>query len=403
VNADGTKSVESKGQEHVDNRPAPRSSIDWARTRDVLISIIALGVILSTVGQILRNVTQTVLIFIVASLVAFALVPIVNGMADRRVPRLLAIAIVYVGLLLIIIFGGYWIGGQLAAQINTLVTQLPNSTTQVQGFLNQLQSWLSAHNLNINLQSQFSGALSGLQSQLSGVLSQSLKIVTGLTTAVISVVLVIFFSIYLVADSQLISQNAPRLVPRRYQRIVRFIEVTMTDKVGGFIRGQIIMAIIVAVTTGLVATILRVHFPLILGVLAFFFELIPTIGPILIGLSLALVAVFQSVFLLVEVLVFYIILHTIESNVLGPRIVGQAVGLPPFVSLVAIVAGAEAGGILGALFAVPATALFVTLAGAAIEEWKEQTTAVPEALPREVVPAKPADNEPADNEPAPRP
>ena len=212
---------------------------------------------------------------------------------------------------------------------------------------------------------------------------------------IVLVVLVIFFSIYLVADSQLISQNAPRLVPRRYQRIVRFVEVTMTEKVGGFIRGQIVMAIIVAVTTGLVAAILRVHFPLILGVLAFFFELIPTIGPILIGLSLALIAVFQSWVLLVEVLVFYIILHTIESNVLGPRIVGQAVGLPPFVSLVAIVAGAEAGGILGALFAVPATALFVTLAGAAIEEWKEQAMAVPEALPHDIVPAKPADNEPA--------
>ncbi|MGI8913661.1 MAG: AI-2E family transporter [Chloroflexota bacterium] len=379
----------------MENRPATRSTIDWARTRDVLISIIALGVILSSVGQVLHNVTQTVVIFIVASLVAFALVPIVNGLAARGVPRLLAITIVYVGLLLLLIFGGYWIGVQLATQINTLVTQLPSSTSQVQGFLKQVQSQLAAHNLNIDLQSQLSGAISGLQSQLSGVLSQSLKIVTGLTTAVISIVLVIFFSIYLVADSQIISQNAPRLVPRRYQRIIRFIEVTMTEKVGGFIRGQIVMAIIVAVTTGLVATVLHVHFPLILGVLAFFFELIPTIGPILIGLSLALVAIFQSVVLLVEVVVFYIILNTIESNVLGPRIVGQAVGLPPFVSLVAIVAGAEAGGILGALFAVPATALFVTLAGAAIEEWKAQTTAVPEALPPEVIPATSMNNEPA--------
>jgi len=86
-----------------------------------------------------------------------------------------------------------------------------------------------------------------------------------------------------------------------------------------------------------------VRYSLILGVLAFFFELIPTIGPILIGLSLALVAVFQGVVVLVEVLVFYVVLNTIESNVLGPRIVGQAVGLPAFVSLVAIVAGAEAG------------------------------------------------------------
>jgi len=264
---------------------------------------------------------------------------------------------------------------------------LPQSTTAVEGFVAQVQTQLSAHGITINLQDQINGAVAGLQTQLTNVLSQSLKIVSGLTTAIISIVLVIFFSIYLVADAQLISQNAPRLVPRRYQRIIRFIQVTMTEKVGGFIRGQVIMAIIIAVSTGVVATILHVRYSLILGVLAFFFELIPTIGPILIGLSLALVAVFQGVVVLVEVLVFYVVLNTIESNVLGPRIVGQAVGLPAFVSLVAIVAGAEAGGILGALFAVPATALVVTLAGAAIEEWKEQSAAVPEALPPEVVTA----------------
>lgn len=374
----------------MENRPAARAGIDWARTRDILISLIALGVILSAVGQVLRYVLQTVLIFIVASFVAFALVPIVNGLASRGIHRLLAITIVYIGLLLIIVLGGYWIGGQLVTQITGLTSQLPQSTSQVQGFVGQVQTQLSAHGINVNLQDQITGAVAGLQSQLSGVLSQSLKIVSGLTTALISIVLVIFFSIYLVADSQLISQNAPRLVPRRYQRIIRFVEVTMTDKVGGFIRGQLLMAIIIAVSTGVVATVLHVRFPLILGVLAFFFELIPTIGPILIGLSLALVAVFQGVVLLVEVMVFYIVLHTIESNVLGPRIVGQAVGLPAFVSLVAIVAGAEAGGILGALFAVPATALILTLAGAAIEEWKEQTSAVPESLPPEVIAAPPA-------------
>lgn len=366
----------------MENRPAARSGIDWARTRDILISIIALGVILDTVGQILRHVTQTAVIFIVASFVAFALVPVVNGLTDRGVRRWLAITVVYVGLLLIILLGGYWIGGQLVTQITGLVAQIPQATTQVQGFLGQLQTFLSAHGVNVNLQQQLSGVTAGLQTQVTGVLGQSVRIITGLTTAVISVVLVIFFSIYLVADAKVISRNAPRLVPRRYQRIIRFIEVTMTQKVGGFIRGQIVMAIIIAVTTGLVATILRVHFPLVLGVMAFFFELIPTIGPVLIGVSLALVAVFQSFLLLIEVLVFYIVLNTIESNVLGPRIVGQAVGLPPFVSLIAIVAGAEAAGILGALFAVPATALFITLAGAAIEEWKEQS-AMPEALPEE--------------------
>lgn len=345
---------------------------DWARTRDIIISIIGIGLILYVIGLILRNFIQTVLIFIVASLVAFALTPIVNAITARGIPRWLSITLVYVGLFCLIGFGGWWIGTSLSSQLSGLSNQFPQYLTRLQGFLKSLQDQLARHGLSTNLQDQLNGLTTGLQTAASGILGQSLKIVTGLTTAVIAIVLVVFFSIYLVADSHRISQNAPRVVPRRYQRLVRFVEVSVSQKVGGFIRGQIVMAIIIAVTTGVGAWILGVHFPLVLGVLAFFFELIPTIGPILIGISLAIVAVFQSIGLLITVLVFYIILHTIESNVLGPRIVGSAVGLPPFVSLIAIIAGAEVGGILGALFAVPATALFVSLVGAAIEEWKDQ-------------------------------
>ena len=377
--ATSTRDVVPDDRERLQYSHPPHQPVDWARNRDILICVIAAGVIAYTIGQILRNVIDTVLIFLVASLIAFALVPLVKGLTDRRVPRGLAILIVYVGIFCLIILGGYWIGNQLVTQLSGLSDQLPKYTNQAQQFLSQIDGYLRSHGINLNLQDQLNQGIAGLQSTLAGVLGQSVKIVTGLTTAVVSVVLVIFFSIYMVADAPRIGQNAPRLVPRRYRRAVRFIEVAVSEKVGGFIRGQVVMAIIVGVTTGVVAWILRVHFPLVLGVLAFFFELIPTIGPILIGISLAIVAVFQSFILLIEVLVFYIILHTIESNVLGPRIVGQAVGLPPFVSLVAIIAGAEVGGILGALFAVPATALFVALAGAAIEEWKGNATLMPTA------------------------
>ncbi len=364
----------------VNQTPSSGDRIDWARTRDILISIIAAGIILYAIGLILRNFLQTVLIFMVAALVAFALVPSVNGLTDRRVPRWLAVTIVYLGLLLAVLVGGYWIGGQLVAQLSGLATQVPAYTKDVESFAAQLQAELQRFGVRIDLQQQLNGATASLQAAVTGALSQSLKIVSGLTTAIISIVLVIFFSVYLVVDAPRIRTNLPRLVPKRYQRVVRFVQTTVQQKVGGFIRGQIIMAIIIGITTGAVAGLLGVHFPLVLGVLAFFFELIPTIGPVLIGLSLALVAVFQSFLLLIEVLVFYIVLNVIESNLLGPRIVGQAVGLPPFVSLIAIVAGAEVGGILGALFAVPATALVVTLAAAVIDEWKGRDTALSPAV-----------------------
>ncbi|MCL4542116.1 MAG: AI-2E family transporter [Chloroflexi bacterium] len=351
--------------------PPPDEGFNWARTRDILITLLILGIIVYGLALVLRHVLQTVIVFLLASLIAFAVLPLVDALERRRIPRVLSVVIVYLGLLLVLVFGGIAIGGRLAIQVTLLVTQVPTYTSMLEQALVQLQNYLQGHGFGINLNQQLGTVVSGFQSTFTGALGQSLHILTGITSALISIILVIFFSIYLVADAHRISRAVPLLLPQRYRRTVRFIEETISRKVGGFIRGQLIMALIIAITTGLVATLLQLRFSLIIGVVAFFFELIPSIGPVLIGIMLALVAVFQSFGQLVAVLVFYIVLNTIESNVLGPRVVGQAVGLPPFVSLIAIVAGAEVGGILGALFAVPVTALVVALIGAAIEEWRE--------------------------------
>ncbi|MCL4508361.1 MAG: AI-2E family transporter [Chloroflexi bacterium] len=353
-----------------DPSPPQPDGIDWAQTRDILISVLILGIIVYAVGMLARHILQTVLAFLVASLLAFAVLPLVDGLTARHLPRWLAVLVVYIGLLVMLVVGVFLIGGQLVNQLTLLATQVPAYTLATERLLVQLQLYLQAHGINLNLNQQLGTVTSSLQAAFSGVLGQSLHVLSGLTSAVVSVVLVVFFSIYLVADAHRISASVPLLLPRRYRQIVRFVEAAISDKVGGFIRGQLVMALIVAITTGVVATVLHVHFPLIVGVVAFFFELIPTVGPVLIGLMLTIIAIFQSFGLLIAVLVFYAVLHTIESNVLGPRVVGHAVGLPPFVSLIAIVAGAEVGGILGALFAVPATALVVALVGAAIEEWR---------------------------------
>ncbi len=353
--------------------PPPDEGFNWARARDILITLLILGVIAYGLVLLLSHVLQTVVVFLLASLIAFAVLPLVDALEGRRIPRGLSIVVVYLGLLLVLVFGGIAIGGRLANQVTLLATQVPTYTLLLEQTLVQLQNYLQGHGFGIDLNQQLGTVVSSFQSALTGALGQSLHILTGITSALISIILVVFFSIYLVADAHRISRAVPLLVPPRHRKVVQFVEKTISQKVGGFIRGQLIMALVIAVTTGVVATLLQLHFPLIIGVLAFFFELIPSIGPVLIGLMLALVAVFQSFGQLVAVVVFYVVLNTIESNVLGPRVVGQAVGLPPFVSLIAIVAGAEVGGILGALFAVPITALVVALIGAAIEEWREDT------------------------------
>jgi hypothetical protein len=113
------------------------------------------------------------------------------------------------------------------------------------------------------------------------------------------------------------------------------------------------MGAIVGVSVFVACLLLGVRYSLVLGVLGFFFEMVPMVGPTLIGVAMTGVALLTSFKVALLALGFYLLLQMVESNVLGPRITGHAVGLHPIASMLGLVAGAKLFGLWGALFAVP--------------------------------------------------
>jgi len=117
------------------------------------------------------------------------------------------------------------------------------------------------------------------------------------------------------------------------------------------------------------SSLLGVHYPILIGILAFFFELIPMVGPILASLPAVMISLTQPFPLVVYVIVFFIVMQLLENNVLAPRITGGAVGLHPVAALLAIVIGADLGGVVGALFAVPVAGVASVLIAAVWKGW----------------------------------
>ena len=142
-------------------------------------------------------------------------------------------------------------------------------------------------------------------------------------------------------------------------------------------------------------------FALLLGVLAFVLEFIPTLGTLVSGAICVLLALTKGWVFAVIVLAYFIIVHVIEGDVVGPRIVGKTIGLHPVVSLVALIAGAELFGIAGALLASPVAGVLQALLIAIWAQWraahpKEFQQAQEAAMKQaeETVPEKPDDPEP---------
>lgn len=147
------------------------------------------------------------------------------------------------------------------------------------------------------------------------------------------------------------------LVPASQRPDFRRIEAEAARLFGAYIRGQLLLGLIVGTVSGVAYFVLGVPYAVLLGVLAGIFELVPIVGPIVAGAVAALVALTQPFPLVVWVVLAAIAVQQLENNLLVPRISGGAVGLHPLAALLAVLVGVEIAGVVGALFAVPLTGL----------------------------------------------
>ncbi len=347
----------------------PTADFNWARSRDIVLTIIGSLLLIYMLGLVLEHFTKIILIFVLSAIVAFILEPVVGRLQRRGIARGWATAGTYLSFILALAGLLVWIGGGLVTQFSQLSQQLPvySRDLQVQAFP-VVQGWLAHNGIPVDLSQLESQAGSALQSSGSQVINQGLGLLTGLTDVLVNFVLVLVISLYLVLDGSRIRGNLESLVPSTKQSLFVFLETSLVRVLGGYIRGQLIMAAIIGFSTGVGCWLLGVHYPLVLGVLALFFELIPMIGPVLAAIPALIVSLFQPFPLVLIVFGFFVIMQLVESNVLGPRITGHAVGLHPIVSILALIGGADLAGLWGALFAVPVVGLAVVVGMAALNE-----------------------------------
>jgi len=341
-----------------------RSQHDWERTKNIIFSVIGAVLLLAGLALVAQRLSKILLIVLMAALIAYIAEPAVSRLG-RVMPRLPAALLVYAAFLAIIAAAGFWLTRQLVPQVSALAQDFPADMAK-------LQDWIAALETRVGQPGLISGQLGSLQSGLQGAAGTSLGTGLGFVgkagDAMASIVLTLVISLYFALDASSIWKAVRGLVPTGQVYRFDFVEKQLNRIIGGYIRGQLLMALIIGATTGLGMFVLGVRFPLVIGVAAFIFELVPMIGPVLAGLLALIIAAFQGFPLVLYVLIFYVALQLVESNVLGPRISGHAVGLHPVASILALVAGADLFGLWGAIMAVPIAGLAFVIVSAVVKQ-----------------------------------
>lgn len=330
----------------------------WVKRLVISLTFLVWLVLVIVVARLFGYVSTALLILVIAALIAYAVLPLVE-LFQRIMPRTVATLLVYLVILGVLVLLFYFLVVTSLAQVEALATSASSYFRPGQrGQMSPIMQILQRVGVSQAQIQALSGTIGG---QLAGVAADMAKnvlpLISGVAGGLINVALTAVISIYLIADGgrvvAWVRENVP-LAAR--QGTIRLVEIVQ-KVVGGYVRGQVVLCALMGFLIGLGMFVLRVPYAILLGTLGGFLEFIPVIGTITSGVICCLIALTQGWLTFFLALTYFIVLHIFEGYILAPRIVGKAIGLHPVVSLLALAAGGDLFGPMGAILAAPVAGL----------------------------------------------
>jgi predicted PurR-regulated permease PerM len=309
---------------------------------------------------LLKNLIIVVLMSVV---IASAIEPFAKWIISKRIPRLLAVIAIYLFLALAMAAVVYFLILPLLSESSSFLNDFPTyfnvqsvSNTIAQNEFLSSQPFVSSLTNSVNLQ-EIIGQINGVITSLS---SGAFNTVTAIFGGLLSFLLMIVLSFYLSVDEDGVGKFLKIISPLKHENYVISLWKRSQKKIGLWMQGQLVLAIIIGMLVYLGLLLLGIKNALLLAALAAVFEIIPLFGPILASIpaiALAFVGGGFSSALLVAGL--YLIVHQFENQLIYPLVVKKVVGVPPIVSIIALVAGYELAGFLGLVLSVPIASVLI--------------------------------------------
>lgn len=310
--------------------------------------------VLLLVGS-LYLIRQTLFIFVVALLFAYLLWPLVNFL-DRRLPgrsKIPSLTIVYLLLLSIIIGVGMEIGSRVAAQANALAGRIPE-------ILSKLEQPIAAgatQSFGMRILSSMKLQIAEHSKDLIVLVSNALLNLMSHAEILLFIILVPILSFFFLKDGRaLLSSLLDAVADSPKRAIFNDIADDLHLLLAHYMRALVLLGLCASTAYSLFFWLVGLPYGLLLGVLAFFFEFIPMIGPLTSAVIILLVAGLSGFGHILWILVFLAIFRLFQDYVLSPQLMSSGTELHPLLVIFGALAGAQLAGIPGAFLSVPVMA-----------------------------------------------
>ncbi|MBI2099206.1 AI-2E family transporter [Candidatus Uhrbacteria bacterium] len=295
-------------------------------------------------------VIRDIIAILFASLILAAVMdPAADWCERKRIPRALGVLAIYAGLLGALVLVVTLLVPPLFDQMREFVASLARLLERLLDQAGSIREFGQKYGILENIESGISAVESGLARAAGGVFST----ISGAVSGLVSLIVFLVISFYLVVEEGALKRMARAIAPEQYHVLLSQLLLKIQKKVGSWLRGQIILSLIIGLMAYIGLLILGVNYALVLGLLAGLLEFIPYIGPIVSAIPAVLLAFSVSPLKAMLVIILYFVIQQVENNILVPKVMQKAVGINPVISVIAVLVGARLAGIMGVLFAIP--------------------------------------------------
>ncbi|MPY66878.1 AI-2E family transporter [Deinococcus sp. SDU3-2] len=348
--------------------PKPPTAFAYA-WRSPWIRLLVFGLAAYLLYRMAGEVSTIIWNVLIAFLIAYLANPLLTWLERGRVSR--GLGVFFVLLLFVALFA---LAGALlvtvSAQLIDLLARLPDQIGQLGIVIDRLFGWLGDRGIGnlADARERITEAVQtyveNLGNNLIPILQNALNSTGTVFRQLVSIggvvgqiVIILLLSIYLMLDYSRVNASLLRAFPRPWQPRVLELSSLVSTAVGGYVRGQLVIATFIGVFVWLGLTIIGIPSAAAIGFLAGAFNIVPYLGPVIGATPALLLALPFGWVKMLLVVVIFVLANQIESNVLSPYVLGRTTDLHPVTVLVAILIGASLLGFVGALLAVPIVAL----------------------------------------------
>ncbi len=333
----------------------------WVQLVLLPIAILALWELAKAAGKVL-------VIFIVASLIALILNPIVGFLA-RKLPRGLAVLLVFLAFFLALTGIGVLLANPISNQVQSFSKNVPHLVKQANKTLLDFQKTLNKDGFHVKFIKQGETALQTLGGKIvkgsSSIVSFGGSLLSEVVSGLFDLVLIFVLSVYMLLYGRRIGELVRRVMPDGNGTPTDDYPTLVQSALVRYVSGQLMFSTIMGTTTGLALYILGVvgvfpdgrSYAVVFGIFYALMELVPYVGPILGALPPVAVALFTHPISALWVAITFVVLQQLEGHVVAPQIFGHTLRINPLLVIFALLLGLQVNGVIGALIALPILAV----------------------------------------------